>query len=155
LSAYELQRLEKIAANKRMFIALGVDTEAEQMRSALKRTKPASASAMTMATMMMMMMMMTMATMTMMQTMATIPALPSRFPQGASIRFAGMRFASQLTAGGGGSTAGWGARGAAAAAAAAAARSAAAAAAAAFWGVCFWFWVLVLYKNSSPLLNNP
>ena len=78
---------------------------------------------MTMATMMMMMMMMTMATMTMMQTMATIPALPSRFPQGASIRFAGMRFASQLTAGGGGSTAGWGARGAAAAAAAAAARS--------------------------------
>jgi ubiquitin len=40
LSAYELQRLEKIAANKRMFIALGVDTEAQQMRSALKRTKP-------------------------------------------------------------------------------------------------------------------
>ena len=45
LSDYELERLKKIAENKRMLIALGLETEAEQMRFAPKSTKQASASA--------------------------------------------------------------------------------------------------------------
>ena len=45
LSAYELERLKKIAENKRMLIALGLETEAEQMRFAPKSTKQASAPA--------------------------------------------------------------------------------------------------------------
>jgi hypothetical protein len=45
LSNYELERLKKIAENKRMLIALGLETEAEQMRFAPKSTKQASASA--------------------------------------------------------------------------------------------------------------
>jgi len=45
LSDYELERLKKIAENKRMLVALGLETEAEQMRFAPKSTKQASASA--------------------------------------------------------------------------------------------------------------
>ena len=45
LSDYELERQARIATNKRTLVALGLETEAEQMRSAKKSTKPASASA--------------------------------------------------------------------------------------------------------------
>ena len=43
LSAYEEERLKKIAENKRMLIALGIETEVQQMRFEIKAKSSPSA----------------------------------------------------------------------------------------------------------------